>query len=173
MQASSPIAIRWLIRRDLPEVLQIENGSFDDPWTEAEFLEVLKQRNCIGMVAELSNQVVGYMIYELKKTTLRIMSFAVSPKYRRMGIGKAMFQRLKDKLSQQKRSSFETVVKESSLDALLFFKSQGMRAVKIHKDYYVTEDGYRMRFSLKDTAMPVNRISAYFSDEACEGANRD
>ena len=169
----SDVQIRWMIRRDMGEVLQIEQDCFEFPWTEEDFLTCLRQRTCIGMVAEIGNQVVSYMIYELKKTKLRILSFAVSPKYRRMGVGKAMFQRLKDKLVQQGRTSFETVVKESSLDALLFFRSQGMRAIKVHKDYYGTEDGYGMRFSLKDTAMPVNRISAYFSDEACEGANRE
>ena len=40
--------IRWLIRRDMDEVLSIEQGSFEYPWTEEEFLCCLRQRNCIG-----------------------------------------------------------------------------------------------------------------------------
>ena len=46
------VHIRWMIRRDMPEVLQTEQESFDYSWTEEDFLRCLRQRNCIGMVAE-------------------------------------------------------------------------------------------------------------------------
>src|SRR4051794_39786908 len=65
------VHIRWMIRRDMPEVLAIEHASFDFPWGEEEFLRVLRQRNCIGMVAEHGERVVGFMIYELHKSKLQ------------------------------------------------------------------------------------------------------
>ena len=46
------VHIRWMIRRDMPEVLQIERTSFEYPWSEEDFIRCLRQRNCIGMVAE-------------------------------------------------------------------------------------------------------------------------
>src|SRR5690348_3144654 len=61
------VHIRWMIRRDMPEVLQTEQHSFEFPWTEEDFLRCLRQRNCIGMVAEQGEKVVGFMIYELHK----------------------------------------------------------------------------------------------------------
>lgn len=45
-----PPQIRWLIRRDMPEVMEIEKRSYEFPWTEEEFLTCLRQRNCIGTV---------------------------------------------------------------------------------------------------------------------------
>ena len=75
------VHIRWMIRRDMPEVLAIEHASFEFPWGEEEFLRVLRQRNCIGMVAEQGERVVGFMIYELHKNKLHIMNFAVHPGY--------------------------------------------------------------------------------------------
>ena len=57
------VHIRWMIRRDMPEVLQTETQSFEFAWTEEDFLRCLRQRNCIGMVAEQGEQVVGFMIY--------------------------------------------------------------------------------------------------------------
>ena len=78
--------IRWMIRRDMPEVLRIEQASHDYPWCEEDFLRCLRQRNCIGMVAEVGEKVVGFMIYELHKTKLHIMNFAVHPDCRRAGI---------------------------------------------------------------------------------------
>jgi len=38
--------IRWLIRRDMTEVLEIENASFEYTWNEEDFLHCLRQRNC-------------------------------------------------------------------------------------------------------------------------------
>ena len=46
------VHIRWMIRRDMPEVLGIENSSFEFSWSEDDFIRCLRQRNCIGMVAE-------------------------------------------------------------------------------------------------------------------------
>ena len=80
------VHIRWMIRRDMAEVLAIENASFEFPWFEEDFIRCLRQRNCIGMVAEHDDQVVGFMIYELHKTLLHILNFAVSESMRSHGI---------------------------------------------------------------------------------------
>src|SRR5690348_2779098 len=47
----SAVHIRWMIRRDMPEVMRTERASFEYSWTEDDFLRCLRQRNCIGMVA--------------------------------------------------------------------------------------------------------------------------
>src|SRR5438093_13772491 len=84
------VHIRWMIRRDMPEVLSTELASFEYAWTEDDFLRCLRQRNCIGMVAECNDRVVGFMIYELHKNKLHILNFAVHPTARRTGIGAQM-----------------------------------------------------------------------------------
>jgi ribosomal-protein-alanine N-acetyltransferase len=60
-----------MIRRDMPEVLAIEHASFEYPWCEEEFLRVLRQRNCIGMVAEQGERIVGFMVYELHRNKIQ------------------------------------------------------------------------------------------------------
>ena len=82
-QAQLRVHIRWMIRRDMPEVLDIERAAFEFPWFEEEFIRCLRQRNCIGMVAEHAERVVGFMIYELHKTRLHILNFAVAADLRR------------------------------------------------------------------------------------------
>ena len=165
---NTKVGIRWLIRRDMPEVLQIEQGSFESAWTEEDFLTCLRQRNCIGMVAELQVEreerlIVGYMVYELGKKGLNLINFATHPQYRRQGVGKAMINRLQDKLSQQRRTQISLIVRDANLKAQLFFKSQGFRAIKVHKNYYpdVDEDGYEMIYSLHGGE---NRISKYYEE---------
>jgi len=60
------VQIRWMIRRDMAEVLRIERESFEYHWTEEDFLCCLRQRNCIGMVAEADGQVVGLVRNEVR-----------------------------------------------------------------------------------------------------------
>ena len=167
------VQIRWLIRRDMPEVMEIERSSFQQPWTEEGFLGHLRQRNCIGMVAEYNQQIVGFMIYELHKARLQLLNFATSADLRRLGIGLQMVTKLVDKLSQQRRQEILLEVRESNLAAQLFFKAQDFQAVRVMRAHYddTTEDAYVMRFRIHEhvadtvALQPHNRI-AFFDDAA-------
>ena len=142
--------IRWMIRRDMPEVLQIEQASFEFAWTDKDFLHCLRQRNRIGMVAEQGERVVGFMIYELHKTKLHILNFAVHPNCRRLGVGAQMVAKLIRKLSSHRRINIALEVRETNLMAQLFFRSQGFRAVRVLRAYYEDsgEDAFLMQYKL-------------------------
>ena len=116
-KAQVRVHIRWMIRRDMPEVLAIEHASFDFPWCEEEFLRVLRQRNCIGMVAEVGEHVVGFMIYELHKNKLHVLDFAAHPDFRRQGVGQQMVSKLVGKLSSHRRTKIVLHIRETSLAA--------------------------------------------------------
>ena len=146
--------VRWMIRRDMADVLQIETDAFEFPWSEEEFVRCLRQRNCIGMVAEWDDKIVGYMIYELHKNRLHILNFAVAPQFRRRGVGARMTTKLVAKLTAQRRSRILLEVRETNLAAQLFFRNQGFRAVSVLRDFYedTTEDAYVMQFRYKADA---------------------
>lgn len=142
------VHIRWMIRRDMPEVLQIEQDSYDYPWLESDFLRCLRQRNCIGMVAELGEKVVGFMIYELHRSKLHVLNFAVHSGHRRQRIGSQMIQKLVSKLSNHRRTSITLDVRESNVAAQLFFRDASFRAVKVCRGFFedTGEDSYQMQF---------------------------
>lgn len=146
------VQIRWLIRRDMDEVLSIEEESFEFPWTEEEFLCCLRHRNCIGTVIEVDHRIVGFMIYHLHKSMLRVLNFAVHPEMRRNGIGTKMVQRLIDKLSQQRRREIVLEIRETNVPGQLFFASKGFRAEYVLRNHYedTEEDAYYMRYVLGD-----------------------
>jgi ribosomal-protein-alanine N-acetyltransferase len=156
-----------MIRRDMPDVLRTEQESFDFAWTEEDFLRCLRQRNCIGMVAEHNDRVVGFMIYELHKNKLHILNFAVAPSHRRTGIGSQMITKLIGKLSSHRRTKITLAVRERNLPAQVFFRTQEFRAVKVLRNYYEDsgEDAFLMEVRVGDEADeydgPVNRIAQY------------
>ena len=114
--------VRWLIRRDLPAVLRIEDASFREPWTEDEFVQSLRLRNVIGMVAEHQDLVISYMIYELHRDSIHLLSIAVHPDFRRQGVGTAMLAKLASKLEYQRRGKITTFASEINLDAQVFLR---------------------------------------------------
>jgi ribosomal-protein-alanine N-acetyltransferase len=149
----------------MPSVLGIENACFEFAWSEDDYLRCLRQRNCIGMVAEKDNEVVGFMIYELHKNRLHILNFAVHPEHRRTGVGQSMVNKLLGKLSHERRNRIMLEVRETNLEAQLFFKSIGFRAISVLRDFYddTIEDAYLMQYRYQPTdeelAQPHNRIS--------------
>ncbi len=158
-----PVDIRWMLKKDMSEVLATEAESFEFPWLEEDFICCLRQRNCIGMVAiittgkngkdwlatkESEEHVVGFMIYELHKARIHVLNFVVAKAYRHCGVGSQMIAKLAAKLSTQRRSRIVLEVCETNLDAQLFFRENGFRAVSVLHDYYsdTSEDAYLMHY---------------------------
>lgn len=124
-----------MIRRDLEEVVAIDARTFGaQRWDEHQFTEYLKQRDCIGMIAEYDERVVGYMIYWLRQHKLELIRLAVHPLFRRQGIGTQMVDKLKGKLSPRRRNCLRIDLPESLLPpndmlrACQFLRSCGMIA---------------------------------------------
>jgi len=150
-QFLNSLSVRYMIRRDIPEVLEIEWASFAYPLTEEDFLHNLRQGNCIGTVAEHGEKVVGFMIYESHKYKFHILNFAVHSLYRRGGVGSYMVMRLIGMLPHPlctRRITLE--VRETNLLAQLFFRSRGFKAVKVLPRFYEDsgEDAYLMQYQL-------------------------
>ncbi len=145
------VSIRWMIRRDMPQVIDIEADSFEFPWTDVDFTRCFKQRNAIGMIAESDEQVIGYMVYELYKTRLHIINFAVKKDSRLLGVGRKMVDKLKSKLSSQLRTRITLEVSEQNLSGQLFFQHMGFWATKVLKNHYDNDiSAYEMEIWYSD-----------------------
>jgi len=159
VRGQSPTAsqthMRWMIRRDLPDVLEIERASFEFPWAEDDFIRCLRQRNCIGVVAEFgpngAKERAGYIVYELHAGRFHVLSFAVHPKFRRSGVGAAMLDWLKGRLGRLNRRHIFFEIRESNVPAQLFARAQGFRAQSILRSFYddTGEDAYMFAFTVR------------------------
>jgi [ribosomal protein S18]-alanine N-acetyltransferase len=159
--AQTRVHIRWLIQSDMHQVLAIEHASFEHPWCEEEFSRTLRQRNCIGMVAELSSihdyvpDIAGFMVYEfqhyvgdrrrVKTRNIQILDFAVRPGLRRRGAGRQMAAHMKTKCSAT-RPGLAVLVRETDLPAQYFWRAMGFRATLVVRGHYrdTGEDAYEM-----------------------------
>ena len=144
--ATAPIQahVKWMTRRDMPEVLAIEHAACSPPLTEDQMRRILNQKNAIGMVAEHDNRIVGFMVYELHHGSVHIVDFAVLPAYQRAGVGRTMAEKLKAKLTPVTRDRIILHVRERGLGAQLFFRAMGFVATGTVRDFYsdTGEDAY-------------------------------
>jgi ribosomal-protein-alanine N-acetyltransferase len=138
----------WITRNDLPEILRIVNRVFADPWTGEDFDRTFRIRNVIGLQCQNERERIrGYCVYELKKHTIELLSFAVDPNHHRQGIGTVMIGRMKFKLGVE-RKRLMLNVRESNLAGQLFFRAMGFRAINVVRQPFENcpEDAYRFSF---------------------------
>lgn len=143
--------VRWMIRVDMPAVLAIESQSFPEPWTEEEFISLLRKRNMIGMVIEDHKyHILGYMIYGLEKDRLILENIAVRQDVRFCGLGRKMIEKLISKLMPDRRRQIKVMVADSNIHAHLFFRRLGFRCTKmIYRPFSGSseDDGYVFTYS--------------------------
>ncbi len=131
------VEIRFMIRRDMASVMSIESRCFEHAWEEDSFLFYLRQQDRMCMVAELDGKVVGYMVYWLAGPVIQVSRFAVDPEFQRNGIGYQMARCLIEKVERHKyRKKASIYVRESNLDAQLFFRRVGFLAVRTLRSWF-------------------------------------
>jgi ribosomal-protein-alanine N-acetyltransferase len=108
------------------------------------------------------------MIYELHKTKLHILNFAVSPQFQKMGVGGQMIAKLVSKLSSHRRTRITLEVRETNLGGQVFFRNQEFKAIRVVRSFYSDsgEDAYLMQYRLpsdngEDFEETINRIAQY------------
>ncbi len=132
------IKIRRMLQDDLREVQAIENQCFTTPWTQGSFKYELKNRETILNVSVLNNQIIGYVCLRTILDATHILNLAVSPRFRRTGIGSML---LRDALDELKRSKPDTKlitleVRESNAAAINIYEKFGFKITGKRIGYY-------------------------------------
>ncbi len=135
---------RWMVRRDLPQVLRIESQSFATPWEDFDFVAKLRQPNIIGIVAEHDGLIAGHCVYIAGKHEVFVERLAVAREYRRKGIARTLVDKLQGKLHGNRRRVVMDV-RDHNLAGQLFAKACGFRAQGIKPNWFDDgEDSYTM-----------------------------
>lgn len=143
------MSIRWMLRRDMQDVLKIEYRSFDWPWSEDDFMHCLSHHNRIGLVYEQEDKIMGYIVYETLEDRIRVLNIAVHPNHRRQGIGVQLLDALKGRLKDS-RATVDMYVSEDNLNTQLFLKKNKFIASNVEKNFYkdFDLDAYYFSYSL-------------------------
>lgn len=149
--------IRWVTGRDMSSMTAIESASFSKPWKRSDFDKCLGDptNNRIGKVFEVDGEVVGFIIYELQFDRFYIINMAVMPSHRKRGIAREMIGHVTDKLNNgyKRRRKVETYVSDHFLDAHIFFKRVGFRAIGVERDFFGKDSGDAYLFCYRSDSL--------------------
>ena len=138
---------------DIEKILEIEHNSFAKNICEDKqvFIDRIETFNEGFLVAEYENEIIGYICSEIwpynenikeshkaNGDELYISSFAISPKARKYGIGKILFNYLIDNVNKlvSNPKSLLLVVAENWISARNIYLKKGFIEICILKDFF-------------------------------------
>jgi ribosomal protein S18 acetylase RimI-like enzyme len=132
--------LRPFRRQDLDQVVALERVCFPErPYTRLEFLLLSARAGGGFFVAEDGGRVLGYVTSMVERGIGTIMSIAVSPQFRRSGIGDALMRSALNHLASCER--IWLLVDRKNAAAISFYYKHFFRETgRIIKGYYPNGD---------------------------------
>lgn len=148
--------IRKAERRQLEEVYRIERASFEHPYPKLLLLWYMAVLGDTFIVAVCDGKVVGYSISAMERRGKgHILSIAVSPDFRRRGIGTALLAETIRRLRRRGADRIVLEVRTSNEAAIGLYEKAGFKITGRLENYYGDgEDAYLMELEVAQTEAP-------------------
>lgn len=131
------LIIRDMKESDLDRIMEIEEKTFNPPWSrEAFLLELTKNLLAKYIVAEVDGLVVGYGGIWLIIDEGHVTNIAVDEKYRGKGIGSKILEGLIQLCADRNMIAMTLEVRKSNEVAQALYKKYGFKEYGIRKGYY-------------------------------------
>lgn len=146
------ISIKRMTRNDVPEVYQLEVSCFADPWDLDSYYGEADNYSALYFVARKSEIALGYCGMWVIVDEAHIVTLAVSPHYRRHGLGRKMLNILLGEAQKLQVTTITLEVRVGNIAARELYQHAGFSIVGIRKNYYPdnNEDALVMEALLKD-----------------------
>ena len=122
---------------DNAKVYALETVCFSN---EKRSLSVLEKtanlNNFVGLVAEESGEIVGYVTSTYCLDEAEIITVAVSPNFRKTGVATKLIESLISSLKNLNVNTLFLEVRESNLGAISLYEKLGFTKLSVRKNYY-------------------------------------
>lgn len=135
---TTEIVISRMTEDDISEVHAIETASFTMPWSEALFLNEIRNPLSRPMVARNDGKIAGYLCASMVIDEGHILDVAVHPSRRRQRIGRRLIGETLDNLAERGCSTVFLEVRASHTGVIGFYEQSGFRVIQTRKCYYVS-----------------------------------
>ncbi len=142
--------IRDFNEADILQIASIAQESFTLPWSIKSFLAESENRQSIFTVAEIDNEIIGYIVVKIILDEAEILSLAIKPSFRRKGIASTLLKDVIFKLKDIVKICY-LEVRISNVEAINLYKKLGFKEYGIRKNYYIApqEDALLMKIELQ------------------------
>jgi ribosomal protein S18 acetylase RimI-like enzyme len=133
------ITIRHAIQSDLPELLRLEESSFEtDRLSRRSFSRWLSHSRCVFLVCEEGDTLAGYILVLLRRGTrlARMYSLAVDSGYRGRGLAVRLIEQAEHEASEAGALYMRLEVASNNDGAIALYKKRGYLEFGRYRDYY-------------------------------------
>ena len=118
------------------QIAELEKLCFSAPWSEKSIASELTNPLSYWLVALDGEKLAGYIGSQSVMGESDMMNVAVSPDYRRQGIGEALVKALCDRLKEQGNTCLTLEVRASNAPAIALYEKLGFTQVGRRPNYY-------------------------------------
>ncbi|MEW6752611.1 MAG: ribosomal protein S18-alanine N-acetyltransferase [Candidatus Latescibacterota bacterium] len=131
----------------LQRLMEVEQHSFTNPWSQADFLRVLADDRAVSLGLVVAGQLVGFAVGYVDQTEFHLANLAIDPAVRRQGWGRHLLRRI---LAQARHLGCRWCtleVRESNQAAQALYRAEGFVQTGRRPRYYrrPSEDGLVLR----------------------------
>ena len=128
--------VRAWDEKDIPQIADIENSSFADPWTEGMLKDTLRFPVYHTFLAEEGGQVCGYACIGCLFETADLMNIAVDFPFRERGVASALMDALHAKAKELGAERMMLEVHVANAPAIALYQKYGYEKIAARKNYY-------------------------------------
>ena len=131
---------RLMTVHDIPVIMEIENRSYEYPWTEGIFHDCMRY-GYSSWITEIDRDIVGYAVMSLAVQECHILNICVDPKLQGQGIGRRLLLELLSIAQVRGADTAFLEVRPSNAHALSLYFSEGFNEIGNRRDYYPAKFG--------------------------------
>lgn len=135
MWKQSDIVICPMKEEHIAKVAELEARCFSEPWSESS-LKMLTDGRGVAFVALKDGILAGYGGMMTVLDEGQITNIAVSPEFRRLGIGQGIVNALQSYAKENEFSLLSLEVRESNVPAISLYEICGWEKQGIRKNFY-------------------------------------
>lgn len=133
--------LRAMSADDLPEVLDIEQLSYDFPWSQGIFEDCLGMGYHCRVLQEGSRSIRAYGLMSLAVGEAHVLNLCVAPVCRRSGMARYLLGQLIEIAREHHAYVMYLEVRPSNRGALALYRQAGFAVIGRRKDYYPAANG--------------------------------
>jgi len=130
------LEIREMRHEDIPEVVEIENALFSDPWSADGFNRSIDAASDIYLVAVEDGKIAGYCGLWGVIDEGQITNVAVAEAFRKRGIAEKMLNKLMTDAKEHRLTQFTLEVRVSNTPAINLYHKLGFVDEGLRRDFY-------------------------------------
>lgn len=146
------LVIQRMTVEDLDEILGIEAGSFDDPWTNEVFNAELRHSwsHCDVLREPNGGRIYGYIVFWRVADEIHLLNVAVDPSERKHHHGRRLLDHMLDYARREAARFITLEVRSSNVAAIQLYEGSGFKQVGVRPRYYANngEDAVIMLYDL-------------------------